>query len=379
MNGTTTHSMGDRILIRADGGAEIGIGHVMRCLALSQAWQDEGGTVRFAMAAPSPAMVDRLRAEAVDVVTIASPPGSLEDAAETIELARRIAAAWVVLDGYHIGDGYQKAIHDAGLHLLAVDDYGHAAYYWADLVLNQDLNAAEPLYRRREPSTRLLLGTQYALLRREFRRFPRPRREPRPTVRRLLITMGGSDPHNMTRRVIEALALARLETAEVVILVGPGNPHATELAAAADRSPVAIRLLHNPANIPEIMAESDLAVTAGGSTVWELARYAVPSIVVIVAENQRPSSQALADRGACLLMDEVEASPPALAAAIRRLADNMQERLQLGQRMGSLVDGEGAPRVCGEMEKTAADTADRPASGLASRSARSDRTTAENG
>jgi UDP-2,4-diacetamido-2,4,6-trideoxy-beta-L-altropyranose hydrolase len=374
-----TNPSGAAILLRADGGVEMGTGHVMRCLALAQAWQDRGGTATFAMAAPPPPLVQRLQSEGIATLPLGAAPGSPQDAQETLEAVGRLAAAWVVLDGYHFGDTYQKAIHDGKTRLLAVDDYGHASHYWADLVLNQDLNAEEELYRRREPYTRLLLGTQYVLLRREFRRAARPRREAAPTVGRLLVTLGGSDPQNVTLGVLRAVALAEL-AAEVVVLIGPSNPHAAALEAEVGRTASAIRLLRNPPNIPEIMAESDMAVTAGGSTVWELARFAVPSIVLVLAENQRPSSRMLAARGGCLLMEDEEARlPAALAAAIRRLAEGPSERARIGRTIGALVDGGGADRVCEEMEKTAGPAAESSRSGVASRSSLTEANVAESG
>ena len=161
-----------RILVRADGGVAIGLGHAMRCLALVQAVADEcGGSAEFLMADPPPAFAARAAHEGATVHALGAAPGGVADAAETVRRAG--GADWIVLDGYHFDGGYQRALVDAGLKLLAFDDHGHAGSYPAHLVLNQNLGAGPEPYADRAPYTRLLLGPRHALLRREFRHLGR--------------------------------------------------------------------------------------------------------------------------------------------------------------------------------------------------------------
>ncbi|MGB3996558.1 MAG: UDP-2,4-diacetamido-2,4,6-trideoxy-beta-L-altropyranose hydrolase, partial [Acetomicrobium sp.] len=145
------------LLVRVDSGINMGSGHVMRCLALAQAWQDGGGDVVFVLATESLNAEARLTAEGFEVVYINAKPGSAEDARLTTKLAHKFGASWVVVDGYHFGGDYQKIIKEAGLNLLFIDDYGHADYYPADIVLNQNIHADEDLYRNRASYTKLLL------------------------------------------------------------------------------------------------------------------------------------------------------------------------------------------------------------------------------
>ena len=110
------------------------------------------------------------------------------------------------MDGYRFDSEYQRNLKNAGLKLLFVDDLGQCEHYFADLVLDQNVHASEKMYQRREPYTRLLLGSGYAMLRREFQAMREWRREIPAVGRTLLITMGGSDPDNFTLRLIKALA-----------------------------------------------------------------------------------------------------------------------------------------------------------------------------
>jgi len=192
------------LLIRADAGVAIGTGHVMRCLALAQAWQDLGGRALFAMAESTPGLTARLRSELCEIVSVEVSIGSQEDSERTAALAREHHAGWVVVDGYQFGADYQEALRSTESKVLFMDDYGHSARYSADLVVNPNVCADEAPYRNRESYTQVLLGTRYCMLRREFKAWRQWQRKIPPLAGRVLVTMGGSDPENLTARVLEA-------------------------------------------------------------------------------------------------------------------------------------------------------------------------------
>ncbi|HZU45617.1 MAG TPA: hypothetical protein VE994_23270, partial [Terriglobales bacterium] len=127
------------LLIRADAGPDIGTGHVMRCLALAQGWQDAGGRVVFATGHDLPGNVERrLTSEGFRIERIEGEPGSVRDVNLTRELASRLNAEYTVLDGYRFRADYQRTLKDAGQKLLVIDDYGRTGAYCADLLLDQN-------------------------------------------------------------------------------------------------------------------------------------------------------------------------------------------------------------------------------------------------
>jgi UDP-2,4-diacetamido-2,4,6-trideoxy-beta-L-altropyranose hydrolase len=322
----------------------------MRCLALAQALADEcGGGAEFLMADPQPAFTARAAGEAAVVTALDAAPGGPEDAAETARRARASGAEWVIVDGYHFDGRYQRALVDAGLKLLAFDDHGHAGSYHAHLVLNQNFGAGPEPYADRAPYTRLLLGPRHALLRREFRAWAAPPREAPAAARRVLVTLGGSDPDNVSARVLEALAGVP-GPLDVHVLIGGANPHRVALERAAAACPHPVELAVDVLDVPERMAWADLAVAAAGGSSRELARVGTPQIAIVLADNQRPAGRALGELGLAVSLGwHADVATGDVAAAVAGLAADASRRAELSRRGRELIDGRGALRVLSAM------------------------------
>jgi UDP-2,4-diacetamido-2,4,6-trideoxy-beta-L-altropyranose hydrolase len=324
----------------------MGTGHVMRCLALAQAWQDAGGECTFAMAESTPALERRLKDEGMEIENLAVAGGSLEDAQKTGSIALKRNAAWIVADGYHFGADYQKAIKQSTVPSLFVDDNGHADRYYADVVLNQNAHADESLYAVKEAHTRLLLGPRYAMLRREFTEWREWKREIREAASRILIVAGGSDPENITRQVIEALDGVAESALELVAVVGGSNPHLAEVEEVVAHSRHSCRLVRDAADMPGLMAWADLAISAAGSICWEFCALGLPAFLIPVASNQNVTAESLQALGAARVFSwGAQFRGKALAREVVALLASRSERESLSQRAHALVDTEGASRV----------------------------------
>jgi len=347
--------MPSTLFIRADASVLIGTGHVMRMIALGQAWRAQGGEVHFLFAEITPALEQRLASEGFQLSRISAVLGSKEDLGQTTHLITDtlqadIQNARVVLDGYHFASDYQLGIKAAGFKLLVVDDYGHADFYHADWVLNQNISAREDLYAKRSPDTKLLLGPKFAMLRKEFLAYKGWQREIAPVAKKILVTLGGSDPDNVTLKVIQALVDLDLH-AKVVI--GGSNPHLREIEnfiQSQKDSTAFIELLVNATNMPEVMAWADAAVAAAGSTCWELAFMGLPNLVFILADNQVEIAEGLAAQHVATSIGRP--SPDALVSfseKLGQLAASHAERYRISQVSHELVDGSGVKRVLARM------------------------------
>lgn len=334
------------LLIRADANLNKGTGHVMRCLALAQTWCDWAGRVTFVMSAPPPALVKRIQDGRISIVELEKEPGSRDDADFVSDLGARRGAKAIVVDGYHFSYDYQKTIKESGSVLLVIDDYGHAGQYVADLVLNQNISATADFYADRDRHTNLLLETRYALLRREFRSWHGWTRLVPERASRILVTLGGSDPENLTVKVLEALEAVQVDGLEIKVAVGSANPHYHELQAAAARSSFPVDLEGNGLDMPQLMAWADVAVAAGGSTLWELAFMGLPSVVIISADNQRANVQRLQELGAAINLGwHGSLTQGEMAGVISDLVEDAGQRDKLSQAGRKLVDGMGADRA----------------------------------
>jgi UDP-2,4-diacetamido-2,4,6-trideoxy-beta-L-altropyranose hydrolase len=332
------------LFIRTIAGRRTGSGHAMRCLALAQAWRRSGGICRFLVNAEARAFLNARLPRRCTAVTVAAATGSDADAAFCGRLAARARAACVVVDGYDFGPRFQRRLKRTAPRTLVVDDNGDRAAYAADWVLNQNVHASRRFYGRKLDGSRLLAGPRYALLRPEFRRTARRRHPMRAT--RLLVLMGGSDPVDATRKVIDALALSRTPGLRAVVVVGTLNRRLPELRERARRLGVRAEFESNCRRISARMARAHFCVSAAGSTVWELLRMGVPTVLLPIAGNQVRIARDLHRRRLAMNLGwHARVSAVALARAIDRLAASPARRRAISERGRLLVDGRGADRV----------------------------------
>ena len=333
------------MIIRADASTEMGTGHVMRCLALGQAWRDAGGKVTFVTCCNSDRLIRRLEAEEFEIHPLTRPYPDASDWEHTKSVLEFHTDSWVVLDGYHFDDDYQRLVKEYGNRLLAIDDMAHLKHYYADIVLNQNLHADQAHYCC-EPYTTLLLGTRYVLLRREFLSWKAWRREVPKVGKRVLVTIGGSDPRNCTLKVIGDIQNLDVPGLETTIAIGAGNPHLSMVEAAVRESRTPMRVVRDADNMPELMVWADVAISAAGTTIWELLFLGTPTLILVSAENQRPIAEQLDIRklGRTLEM-KANGSVKGLAGALASFLEDFASRSHISESARHLVDGEGAARV----------------------------------
>lgn len=333
----------DLLAIRADADPQTGLGHVMRCLALAQAWRDAGGEVVLLSTRLPPSLAERWATEGVRVVDV--EPG-LE---ATQKALASLDPAWVVLDGYGYGPEWHEGLRSAGTRVMVIDDNAHHPSYHVDLLLNQNPSDDADRYRGEAAPARALLGPRYALLRREFASGPVT--APADGPLRVLVTLGGADAPNATGKVLGALEHVDVPL-RITLIAGPANSHITALREAAGRSRHDAHVLVDAPNMAREITAANLAIAAGGGTTWELARAGVPTILLSLADNQRSNCEWLHANGAAIdLGYATEASPGGIAEAVSRLAGDARQREALGDQARKLVDGQGAARTVHELRE----------------------------
>lgn len=334
------------LLIRADASPTMGTGHVMRMIALAQAWMDRGGNVTFVCCQCSDAIGARLASENIKLNLLGNvSPGSNNDCSQTAEIANHLGCKWVVLDGYVFLTNYQKQLRGEGLRVFAVDDYGHCDEWAADAVLNQNIYAPELDYRTENDFCQFLMGTEFVLFRREFVEADLSKNTHYDRIQKLLITLGGGDPDNATERILEILGHIAVPL-EIKVIVGNANPNFNSLSSFVARSSHNIQLVSDVKDMPSLYIWADGVISAGGSTCWEWLLFNCRGAVVTITENQKPVAEALATRNLAINLGwhtELSKSNtlPLLEAFLSPIA---QEHVQ------TEIDKFGAARVAAVMD-----------------------------
>ena len=338
------------LIIRTDSNANIGTGHIMRCIAIAQGWQAKGGGAIFVTACNNKAVLTRLQNDGFHIMQLRESYPSPEDWQAMSRILADNSSAWIVLDGYHFDSAYQLKIKEEGYPLMVVDDTNHLHHYYADILLNQNIDA-ENLNYSCEQNSRLLLGTRYILLRPEFLEYNERKREVSQIARKVMVTLGGSDANNVTLKIIQTLCKLKISSLHVKVIAGPSHPQIPSLHKAANLAAFPVEIFHNVPKMTDFMAWADLAISAGGTTCWELAYMGVPFAIIILAKNQEKIAAGLDNATAAINLGWYSSlTSDALTDCLLNLIENKAKRMEFSSNGKKLVDGLGVERVQQQME-----------------------------
>lgn len=356
-----------RVAIRADGGKGVGLGHIMRCLSLAKAFRRAGHFVyfftKFNMG------ISLIEKETFEVIRIPSEEKAAEgffygnseqlvDEADIIlGLLHKYNIDILIVDSYNITNQYFLTLKSSVGCLVYIDDENKSTYP-VDVVINGNITAADLGYRKYADNQVLLLGPQYNMIRDEFKNIsPRGIRE---NVEEIMITTGGSDPYHMTEKLLNFLLNNDyFSKVRFNVLVGGGFTTSQELIhlsknhdqvvlysnMVADTSQI---MRHS--SISEIMLRSDLAISAGGSTLYEFAACGVPVLAFIVAENQRFLVEKMEHLGYIVNLGWYnQICEEQVVDYTRSLINDYAVRTQMSSKCLGLVDRLGTERIVKEL------------------------------
>ena len=331
------------MLFLADCGPEAGGGHVMRCLSLARALMDRGAACAIVETPEVGRVLDAFAAPGIE--RLAAGGGRLH---ELVGAARDHAGRWrahvVVVDHYGLAAGQEQFL---GAVIAVIDDLADRAHR-CGLLIDPSLGRNARDYERLTPAgARILTGPAYALLspvyaqaRAEILAGRRPDIPPR----RLLVSLGLMDLKGITGRVLHLLE-PQLDGLQIDVVVGGQAGSLPWLRRLASRDP-RLRVHVDTVRMASLIGEADVGVGAGGSSTWERAALGLPSLSVILADNQRALALELDRRGACLAVETAGASlAEALTSAFGRLLEDGALRRRLSESSAAVCDGQGAARA----------------------------------
>jgi UDP-2,4-diacetamido-2,4,6-trideoxy-beta-L-altropyranose hydrolase len=361
------------IVFRADASLDIGTGHVMRCLTLADALRERGAQCQFicrAHVGHLAALIEQ-RGHGVTLLPLAAsssgPDVAAAQPAHAAWLGRGItqeadaldtlaaigasagedsAVGWLVVDHYALDSRWESLLRPASQRLMVIDDLADRPHD-CDLLLDQNLGRQEADYAALvSVRANKLIGPAFALLRPEFaqwRSYSLNRRAAQPGLRHLLITMGGVDKDNATGQALQILCDCPLPAdCQITVVMGATAPWLKEVRTQAQNMPWPTRVLVGVNDMAQLMADSDLAIGAAGATSWERCCLGLPSIMLVLAENQREIAQALSKAGAAHMADAVTLlNNPLITPKI--IAPKMINTMSIAA--ANITDGLGAKRT----------------------------------
>ena len=346
-----------RIVFRVDGAAQIGLGHVMRCLTLATQLLPSHNVTFLCCALPSTLQQQIQRAGITTLTTPSLHKGEregngsavLNKAEQASHAAHCIALLddindepidMLIVDHYQLSASFSKVMRSRCKHIVVIDDLANRQHD-CDVILDQNL--FEDFEFRYDqlvpPHCQKLLGPEFAILRNEFYR---PSSVPR-NDNHILVCFGGSDPGNITERVVDVLIELKSLTFSADIVVGAAYSSVNALEAKVERLPNA-KLHVACGHISELMKAANTMIGAGGSMHWERAASGVAGIIITLADNQVETTRCLHERHCCLWLGACdEVTNEDISKAVEFAINSPQEMRKLANNAASLVSANKNP------------------------------------
>ncbi len=364
---------GDRlsstVIFRVDASLHIGTGHVMRCLTLAHALAARGAKCQFICRNHDGNLISFIerqgfmthalahsRTASPNPVQISPQPAyanwlgttQIADAVACAPILQALSPAWLVVDHYALDAEWERALSGLYRRLMVIDDLTNRLHD-ADLLLNQNLGANPENYIRTVPNRcTLLCGPKFALLRPEFARlrsYSLNRRLKQP-LRKILISLGGVDRENVTGQVVDTLQTISLpRDCRVTVVMGPSAPWAAAIRKQVGSLTDRVRVLVGVTKMAKLMADSDLSIGAAGATSWERCCLGLPSIIAVLADNQRSAAHSLHKANAARIIPTGAHLTSELATALDELISSRNRLSQLSLCASKISDGAGCERV----------------------------------
>ncbi len=352
-----------KIVFRVDSSLQIGTGHVMRCLTLADALREHGAKCHFVCRALEGNLTELVTTRGHGVTRLPAPRPNFmtehtqqyaawlgvdweTDALETRQVLGEHHCNWLIVDHYALDYRWEQALRSRVSKIMVIDDLADRRHD-CDLLLDQNLGRLESDYSGLlQSETEVIVGPHYALLRPEFSdlRLHSLARRAEPTLKRLLVNLGGVDRDNVTLKVLNALQLCKLPTEiEIKVILGTTSPGLRDIEEFAAKMPRSTQVLAGTDKMAQVMAESDLAIGAAGVTAWERCALGLPSIIIILAENQKNGGQALCDSGASLTLTGPEQIAQLLDDILNDARINVLKLM--GNAAAKICDGKGTGRI----------------------------------
>lgn len=352
---------GQPVIFRCDGSLDIGLGHIVRCLTLAEAFHEAGfGPIRFVTRAHSTLVTEKIARAGFAVDALPATAGVLQDLQQTLEAAETAGRssgvpALVMTDCHELPAEHYTGLKDAGLAVFSIDDYAGTAYA-SDVVLNHHITAETYRFEVR-PWTRLLLGPAYVPLRREFREPVEARGgSGGARFKHVVVCLGGMPALADYRAVLEgARRFAATKPLHVTLVLGLQTAVPSDLIEQLAGCSPGSRVVLDGEPLGPCFQDADAALVSGGLVAYEAAALGLPMLITSLGSNQDDAVAGFHARGAALSLGPIRAlTPERVTGALSDFAAHPALRAGLSARARAVVDGRGVQRIVEEARRLCA-------------------------
>lgn len=329
-----------KAVIYANGSSTIGLGHIMRTLTIAKELKKKGILVEYITDRSDKNAVKLVKDSGFNIIHVANILDYLFSFKSLIyDLA--------IIDDYNIEEHDINKFYNIAGKIVYIDDLVKFKEYNMDLLINTSIEALNIEYKGK---TKKLLGPKYALLRDEFKQIKY--KLPKPNVERIMITLGGGDENNFTKYILDLLLNNYNDIEYEVVL---GNSYKYKDFMIQNYKDKNINFHINTNNMAEIMLNCDLAISAGGNTLYELCACGTPTIAAIIADNQIKFVQGVSRETEIDYLDLIDKDllieKYNFINIVEKNIENYSHRIKTSKQMLSLVDGQGSKRIVDEIMK----------------------------
>lgn len=325
------------VLIRADANEIIGMGHVMRCLSIAHVFADRGEKVKFVTADHK--CDGLINNNGFEVVCLNSRYNAL-DQESIVQVVIDNRPSLILVDSYYVTQEYFRLLSQYCC-VAYVDDL-NAEIWNVDILINYNIYGEHIDYSKyKMVKTLLLLGPKYAPLRREFVGIKSHRIKP---VTDVLISAGGSDPEGITEKIMREIC-SKLKNIRFHFIIGALNPR-LDIIKSRVLSNVVLHI--NEHNMSDLMQLCDVAISAAGSTLYELCACGTPTITYTLADNQLLAAKEFEKQEIMIYAGDCRHNlsfVQTLEYLLKNVIDDIDKRKKMASKMQLLVDGKGAERI----------------------------------
>ena len=332
------------LYIRADMNDTIATGHMMRCLAIAEAASEIGEDTTFITADETP--LELIQKKGYRNICLHTAWDHMEEELDHLEkVIEEEKIQLLLIDSYYITKEYMKRLRQK-IKTVYIDDL-HTGIWDCDILINYAIYASKFHYERDYSKTRIFLGCRYAPLRKEFVK-ERFKKEILKNIQNVLFLTGGTDPAGVSQDFVKSLIEQRGFLAiNFHVICGRYHMNVEVLKKMAAQNPN-IHIYQNVEHIEKFMKEADIAITAGGTTLYELAAFGVPIICYSMVDNQLDNVQWFSKEGIAEYVGDIrtpEFQIEDIFTRLRYLAGDMELRTKLSENGRNRIDGKGARRI----------------------------------